>query len=610
MFGRHEISPALRRRLKICATVATLLLTLLGLRLWNLQVLQGEEMRMLSENNRVRLRRVQATRGTIVDRFGRVLVDSRASFDAVLVPEDVPNRAAVVEILSQYLKQSSAETRAILAQAAGRPAFQEIVVKRDLDREEVVALETHQLDLPGVSIRVTPRRSYPLGPLLAHVLGYVGEVSPDDIDRDRRYRAGDLVGKAGLERIWEADLRGVNGGQQVEVDAVGRELRVLKEVEEVPGNTLVLTIDLDVQQAAETALGDRAGAIVALDPRNGDTLAMVSHPAFDPNVFAHGIRANEWRELMDNPRHPLTHRAIQGQYPPGSTFKIVMALAALSEGMINPFTSISCGGGLQFGNHYFRCWKKGGHGTVNVHEALVQSCDTFFYQVGQRLGVETIAEYSRALGLGDLTGIGLEHEKAGTVPDSAWKKQRFGEPWYAGETLSVSIGQGYVTATPLQLTQVISAVSTGVRYHPQLVRRIEKPEGDILREFESEVLGRLDMRKTALDQVRAGLADVVARGTGKNARLEAVNVAGKTGTSQVVRLGRERVKAIDLPWQERDHAWFVAYAPVEDPRIAVATLVEHADGGGGAIAAPITREVLDAFFRLQHEREPVKYAQN
>jgi len=611
MFRQHELSPPLRRRLNICAGGVLLLFSLLLVRLWFLQILKGEELRALSENNRIRLRRIQATRGSIVDRHGSVLVDSRASFDAVLVPEDATDLETTVEMLSHFLAQSAAETQALLEQAAGHPPFQEIVVKKDLDWENVVALETHQLDLPGVSIRVTPRRNYPHGPVLAHVLGYVGEVSQDDISQDRRYHAGDLLGKAGLEKSREQYLRGVNGGQQVEVDAVGRELRVLDEVQEIPGNTLVLSIDLNLQLAAEAALGGRPGAIVALDPRTGDTLAMVSQPSFDPNVFARGIGAVEWRELVDNPHHPLTNRAIQGQYPPGSTFKIIVAAAALEEGVINPFTGIYCSGAMQFGDRDFRCWKKGGHGEMFVHDALVQSCDVFFYQVGQRLGVDVIAKYARGFGLGVPSGIGLQHEKGGLIPDSLWKKRHFGEPWYAGETLSVSIGQGYVTATPMQFAQLIAATGAGVRYRPRVVSRIETPEGEVLRRFEPEELEPLPARKLTMDLVREGLLDVVnsERGTGKNAQLPDIMVAGKTGTSQVIKMAGERKKSNELPWKHRDHAWFVAYAPADDPTIAVAVLVEHA-GGGGSVAAPVAHEVLDAFFKLESERAPLRYAKN
>jgi penicillin-binding protein 2 len=607
--SQREVPAVLRRRLLVAAVVGLIgFLTLYG-QLWNLQVLQGEEMRASSESNRIRLRRVQATRGTVLDRHHRVVIDSRPSFDAVLVPEDARDLPLTIETLAQLLGQSTAEMHALLAQTSERPPFEELTVKRDLTWDEVVALETHQLDLPGVSLQITPRRSYPLGTELAHLLGYVGEASKADLAGDPRYRMGDVVGKTGLERKWEPYLRGVSGGQQVEVDAVGRKLRVLREVEEEPGNIVHLTIDLDLQRAAADALGERQGVVVALDPNNGELLAYVNHPSFDPNVFARGIRADEWRHLLSDPLKPLNNRGIQGQYPPGSTFKIVVATAALDEGVINPFTRIHCGGGVQFGNHYFRCWKKGGHGSMNVHQALVQSCDVFFYQVAQRLGVDAIARYARAFGLGAPTGIALEHEQAGIIPDSAWKRQRFKQPWYAGETLSVAIGQGYVTTTPLQMANLIATVAVGKHFTPRYVSHVETPDGEVVYSDPAEVRGELGVRDTTLRQVREALRDVVARGTGKKAQLRNIEVAGKTGTSQVVTLGKERVKAHRLPRHHRDHAWFVAYAPVDDPQIAVATLVEHAEGGGGAVAAPITQQVMETFFRLKNERE-TGYAQD
>jgi penicillin-binding protein 2 len=612
MFGKHEVAPALRRRLHVCTAVAALGLLLLLARLWTLQVLRGEEMAGLSENNRIRLRRVQATRGRVLDRLGRVLIDSRASFDAFLVPEDSPDLESTVETLAHFLDQGAAATQEILERASGRPPFQEILVKRNLDWEEVVALETHQLELPGVSLRITPSRSYPHGPVLAHVLGYVGEVNQGEVEKDRRYRAGDLVGRAGLERIWEEYLRGTQGGQEVEVDALGRELRVLQEAEAIPGNTLVLSIDLDLQMVAEEVLGEEAGAVVAVDPRNGDLLALVSHPSYDPNEFARGIRSKEWRRLANHPRHPLTNRATQGQYPPGSTFKIVTAAAALEEGIVNPFTRIHCSGKVHFGQRDFRCWRKGGHGSVALHEALVQSCDVYFYQVGQRLGIDPLAQYARSFGLGLPSGVRLEHEKSGTIPDSEWKRRALGEPWYAGETLSAAIGQGYVTTTPLQMAQATATLASGVRYRPRLVQRIEGPDGALVSAIEPQEQGRLTVRETALAQIREALRDVVndPRGTGKKAKIDDVLVAGKTGTAQVVALGKERKSAAQVPWEKRDHAWFVAYAPLDAPEIAVAALVEHAQGGGGAIAAPMARQVIEAFLRLRQEREAVRYAQN
>jgi penicillin-binding protein 2 len=611
MFGKHEVSPAVRRRISIASAFAVVALLLLGARLWNLQVLRGEELATLSENNRVRLRRLPATRGRVIDRTGKVLIDSQASFDAVLVPEDAKDLPTVVETLAQYLHQSTAETQAILDRALGRPAFQEVLVKRNLDFDEVAAIETHQLELPGVSLRVTPSRRYPNGPTLAHVLGYVGEVTPAEIARDSRYRPGDVIGKSGLEKAWEAELRGVDGGQQVEVDAFGRELRVLDEADATPGQTLVLSIDLDLQLVAEQALGDQAGSIVVLDPRNGDVLAMVSEPSFDPNVFTGGIKPEIWRQLVNHPRHPLNARATQGQYPPGSTFKIIMAAAALEEGIINPFTHIGCRGSLFYGNHTFRCWKKGGHGAPNVHEALVGSCDVFFYQVGRQLGVDTIAKYARHFGLGAPTGIDLGSERGGIIPDTEWKRRVMKAPWYNGETLSVAIGQGYVTATPLQMATAVSTIATGARQRPRLVQRVEALDGSAVREIAPQEVERLPVRDTVLKQVQEALVDTVGRGTGNKARLPDIAVGGKTGTSQVVTIGATRLKASQMKWNQRDHAWFVAFAPAEAPTIAVATLVEHAEGGGGAIAAPITKQVLRAYFQLQAEREGgIRVAQN
>jgi len=605
---QREVPIMARRRLPIAVGVVLLAFVALAIRLWQLQVTRSDELRLLSDNNRIRLHRVQATRGTVRDRLGRVIVDSRPSFDAVLVPEDTDNLETTIENLSQLLHQSSAETQGMLHHAKGRPAFQEIVVRRDLSWDEIMAIETHQLDIPGVSLRITPRRSYPFGTSLAHVLGYVGEVSPDEMARGDGYRMGDLIGKSGLERRWEKYLRGIDGGQQVEVDSVGRKLRVLREVPEVPGDTLTLSFDLDLQAAAEDAFRDKQGAAVIMDPRSGEILALVSNPSYDPNLFARGIRPQEWRELMKDPLKPLNDRAVQGQYPPGSTFKIIVAAAALEEGVVNPFTRVGCGGGVQFGNHYFRCWKKGGHGSMNLHEALVNSCDSYFYQVGQRLGIDAIADWAHKFGLGMPTGVDLDHEKSGTIPSTWWKKKRFKEPWYAGETLSNAIGQGYVTTTPLQMAQAISTLAVGKRYRPHFVRQIDSPDGEMLEKYEPEVMAELPMKSSALMQLRQALRDVVSRGTGNKAKIAGIEVAGKTGTSQVVTLGKIRLKAAQLPREQRDHAWFVAFAPFDEPEIATAVLVEHADGGGGAIAAPLTKKIIEAYFHLREEREGTKYA--
>jgi penicillin-binding protein 2 len=567
-------------------------------------VTEGEQYRSLSENNRIRLKRVRATRGTILDRHGQILVDNRPSFDVALVPEDAHDVPKTLATLTRLLGAEAGDFSSAVQAAANRPPFEDVILKRDIDWESIVALETHQLELPGVSVQVGPRRTYPFADTAAHLLGYVGEVSQQELANRRGYRMGDLIGKSGAERYWEDYLRGIDGGQQVEVDAVGRRLRVLSEVEETPGNTLVLSLDRELQLTAERAMGDREGAIVALDPRSGDVLAMVSRPAFDPNVFARGIRAAEWRALVQDRKRPLNSKAIQGTYPPGSTFKVVMAAAALEEGVVNPFTQIFCGGGIFFGNRTFRCWRSSGHGNMNVHEALVRSCDVFFYQVGQRLGIDAIADYAHRFGLGAPTGISLEHESGGIIPSSAWKRQRFGEPWYAGETLSVAIGQGYVTTTPLQMANVIAAIANdGTVYRPQFVKRVETPDGTTVLEQQPVVTNQLGFKKTTLLQIRQALSDVVNsnRGTGAKARVRGIEVGGKTGTSQVGKLGAERSKQGHMTRERKDHAWFLAFAPVSNPEIAVAVLAEHAGEHGGTAAAPIAQQVIAHYFGVAED---------
>ncbi|MBI3770315.1 MAG: penicillin-binding protein 2 [Deltaproteobacteria bacterium] len=602
--NRREVPAALRRRLVVSLAAVLVLLGLTLIRLWHLQVTEGEQYRSLSENNRIRLKRVRATRGTVLDRHGQIMVDNRPSFDVALVPEDAHDVPRTLATLTRLLGAEAGDFSSAVQAAANRPPFEEVILKRDIDWESIVALETHQLELPGVSVQVGPRRTYPFGTAAAHLLGYVGEVSQQELTSRQGYRMGDLIGKAGAERYWEGYLRGVDGGQQVEVDAVGRKLRVLSEVEETPGNTLILSLDRDLQLAAERAMGDREGAVVALDPRSGDVLAMVSRPAFDPNVFARGIRAAEWRALVQDRKRPLNSKAVQGTYPPGSTFKVVMAAAALEEGVVNPFTQIFCGGGIFFGNRTFHCWRPSGHGDLNVHEALVRSCDVFFYQVGQRLGIDTIADYAHRFGLGAPTGITLDHESGGVIPSSAWKRQRFGEPWYAGETLSVAIGQGYVTTTPLQMANVIAAIANGgTVYQPQFVKRVETPDGTSVLEQQPIVTNDLGFKKTTLLQIREALSDVVnsSRGTGTKARVRGIEVGGKTGTSQVGKLGAERPKQGHMVRERKDHAWFIAFAPVSSPEIAVAVLAEHAGEHGGTAAAPIAQQVIAHYFGVAED---------
>jgi penicillin-binding protein 2 len=606
--GTRETVASPHARIGVLGFLITAAFVLLTFRLWSLQILDGNNLRSLSENNRLRLIRTPPLRGVIYDRRGQLLVDNRPAYDVVLMPEDTPDMQRTVDELSKYVVAGENLAGKIASRDLRRPSYEGVVLAKDVSWSTITAVETHQLDIPGVSIEVSTRRYYPQNGFAAHILGYVGEVSPRELAQFSGYRMGDLIGKFGVEKKWESVLRGKGGGQQIEVDATGRRLRVLGAVEATAGQSLVLTLDAELQYKAEELLKEREGAIVVLDVHNGEVLAMASRPAFDPNAFARGVTAEEWRELTTNPLHPLSNRAIQGQYPPGSTFKVVMAAAALEKRLISPSTRFHCSGGLPFGRRVFRCWKKGGHGSVDLHQAIAQSCDVYFYQLGQRLGVNAIAEYARRFGLGAPLGIPLDHEAGGTIPDTAWKRQHLGAPWFPGETLSVAIGQGYVTATPLQMAVVAAAVANGgTVYRPHFVKRILGDDGGPIKEYETEVIKQTGVDPRTLAIIREGMRDVVnaPHGTGKRAKLPDILVAGKTGTSQVI--SGAKGKGTALPRQYRDHAWFIAFAPADAPEVAVACLLEHAGEGGGAAAAPLVKEVLATYFSITRGEAPIPH---
>ncbi|HKA54660.1 MAG TPA: penicillin-binding protein 2, partial [Candidatus Binatia bacterium] len=524
---------------------------------------------------------------------------NRPSFNVVLVPEDSPDVKGTLHVLSSYLADSALPKGEALPRNPRRPSYEGVLVAKDVAWSTLVAVESHQADIPGVDVEVSTKRQYPPDGLAAHLLGYVGEVNAQEMTLFPGYRLGDLIGKFGVEKTWEADLRGRGGGQQIEVDAAGKRLRVLGEVEAQAGKSLMLTLDQELQKKTEAALEGREGAIVVLDVHTGEVLAMASRPVFDPNVFARGIKPEEWNSLIVDPLHPLSNRAIQGQYPPGSTFKVLMAAAALEKGVITPATRFSCSGGLPFGNHVFHCWKKGGHGSLDLQQAIAQSCDVYFYQVGQRLGINAIAEFARRFGLGKPLGVALDHEAGGVIPDPAWKKEVLNTPWFAGETLSVVIGQGYVTVTPLQMAVVAATIANGgTVYRPHVIKRVIDGESGSEKEYQPEVVNKLGLKPETVRLVQAGMRDVVnsPQGTGKKAQLPDVLVAGKTGTSQVI--AGTRGKGKTLPRQYRDHAWFIAFAPADAPEVAVACLLEHAGEGGGAAAAPVVRQVLADYFAL------------
>ena len=589
-------------------------------RLFQLQVVEGEQHLQNSLRNSIRTVRLAAPRGEILDRDGRVLATTRPAFDLDVVPSELRDADRTLNVLSALLEAAPEHLHTELGDPRGRARFQPVRLADDLGWESLARVESHRYALPGVLTEVRPRRTYPNGPLAAHLLGTIGEVRQEQLDNDtgrlNGYRAGDMVGQSGVEALLETQLRGRAGGRNVLVDVAGREVEVLDRIEPSAGGRAVLALDLDLQRVAEEALvatglpGEPvAGSVVALDPRNGDVLVLASLPDFDPNAFSGGgVDPVVWRELMHDPARPLQDRALAGQYPPGSTWKPIVAAAALQEHVRTPTTTVFCPGSFTFGNRSYRCWKKEGHGSVDLHRAIMQSCDVYFYRAGLELGIDRMAEYATGFGLGQRTGIGLEGEKSGVVPSSAWKLAHLGEEWFPGETVSASIGQGYDLVTPLQLAVAYAAIANGgdvVR--PRLVLELEGANGQRVAQ-PPEIVSHAPVEAEHLARVRDGLRAVVETpgGTGGKGRVPGLAVAGKTGTAQVVKLEHtEGLKGDAIPWKYRDHAWFVSFAPADDPQIVVAVLVEHG-GHGGSAAAPVAQKVMSRWLEKHSAPAPVQ----
>jgi len=599
-----------RIRFQVAVYLVVTVFVVLLLRLWFLQLIRGETYRNLSENNRIRLEDIASTRGIIYDRHGRILVDNRPAFKLAVVPEDIRDFQKTLYQLSSTLEVDQTQFIEKVRHAPKGAPFRPILLSRDMTRDQVAAVETQRFHLPGVMVQIEPRRSYERPSFAAHLIGYLGEIEEAQL-KDRRYRGykmGDYLGKYGVELEWEDLLKGQRGGRQVEADAAGRQLRILGEVPPQPGHNLVLALDTKLQLRAELALEGKAGAIIALDPNKGDILAMASGPAFDQNQFVRGFSPSEWQAIVDNPQHPLENKAIQGQYPLGSTFKPVVAAAALEEGVIESETLLSCYGEYRLGNRVYRCWKKRGHGQLALHQALVQSCDIYFYQLGQRLGVDRMAKYARLFGLGSKTLVRLNNEARGLVPTSQWKLRRFGVRWQKGEDLVIAIGQGFLLATPIQAAMLYGAIANGHEFvRPRVVLRVEDANGGLINEVDSEIVRRLTLKPTTISFLQAALEGVVLEpsGTGRAAQIRGIRVAGKTGTAQVVRMPEDEKSESQVSYEFQDHAWFVAYAPAEAPEIVVAVLVEHG-GHGGSAAAPLARQVMEEYFK---NRPPSRVAQ-
>jgi penicillin-binding protein 2 len=546
-----------------------------------LQLLQGDELRKTSESNRLRIIRVSAPRGIIFDRNGIPLVKNTPYFCASIMPEEFNTESIPTLAMALHLPED--ELREKINRKTQSP-FTPVRLKEGLSSNEVGYIEARRSDFPGLFVEIEVSREYLYGGIGAHVIGYLGKLTPAQ-SKDPEFKdvpPDAFIGQWGVEKLYDNSLRGAPGQRIIEVDAIGREIRLLKETPSVKGADLSLSIDMALQKAAEDAFEERTGALVALKSDTGEILGIVSSPAFDPNRFAKGVSPAYWNEIMNDKKMPMLNRAIQSQYPPGSTFKIITAIAALEED-VSPSASVTCSGGMFLGSHRFGCWKKEGHGTVSLHRALVESCDVYFYNAGRKVGFDKVHDYALMFGLGEATGVGFGKERKGLIPNTEWKRKARNEPWWPGETLINSIGQGYVAATPIQMAVMINAVSNGGNvYKPSIV----KVSGPVL-------VRKASVKPETLEIVRKALEGVVngPGGTGVAARSNTVIIGGKTGTAQVVGIRKD---SKNLKEAHRDHAWFVAFAPVENPKVALSVMVEHG-GHGGSAAAPIAKQAIEAY---------------
>jgi penicillin-binding protein 2 len=603
-----------RRAALLGGAQAALLGTLAG-RMYYLQVVQSDRYAMLSDENRINIRLVAPPRGRILDRFGAVLADNRPTYRVVLVAEQAGDIDSTLDAVGTLISISDTDRHRVLRDIRHKHSFVPVMIRENLSWDEMARIEVNALELPGVSIEEGLVRHYVFGENLAHVVGYVAAVSEDELTGDDPLlELPDFrIGKSGIEKEYDLDLRGSAGTSQVEVNAYGRVVRELTREEGTPGQESVLTIDMALQDlAVRRCAAEKSSACVMMDAWTGDVLAMVSSPSFNPDGFVTGWSAKDWAVINDELLKPLNNKAISGAYPPGSTFKPMVALAALEAKVITPETTVSCPGYYEFGNVTFYCWKKGGHGAMDLHNGIKHSCDCYFFEVSKRLGIDRIAAMAKRFGLGDVLGIDVPGEKAGLIPDSAWKLAAKGEKWQPGETLSAGIGQSYVTATPLQLATMAARLVTRKAVVPRLLRQagiMTAAEAAPARDFAA-----LDVSVNDLALVLDGMNAVVNEpgGTAYAARITepGLQMGGKSGTSQVHHMDeaehKKHLKPKDLPWEKRDHALFISFAPVSAPRYVCAVVVEHGGetgGGGSAVAAPICRDLL----RETQKRDPARH---
>lgn len=580
----EKINPRYERRVKILLGVTIFIFLVILIRVGWLQIVEGERFLQLSKTARLRLIPLANPRGLIVDRKGRVVADNTASFSVGVVPESVTDLENTLEKLKRIFSHLNLQQSKSKIEKADNP-FRPVVLKEGVDLRKVTYILEREQEFPSVVILSQPIRNYPQGNLLAHVVGYLGEISKRELKSLSflGVEAGDLVGKIGIEKVYNSYLQGEKGGRQVEVDAYGRVLRTISQRDPLPGDTVYLTIDVDIQKIAREEMGNRKGVVIIANPYTGEILSMLSLPSFDPNLFAKGISDEKWLELSQDVDNPLENRAVRGEYPPASTFKIVLVAAALETKKAAPSTSFYCPGYYKIGKRVFKCWKKEGHGWLNLKNALIHSCDVYFYQLGLKLGVKDIIRYARLFGLGQPTGVDLASEKEGFLPTPEWKWKLYKETWYPGDTANLSIGQGYILVTPIQMLKLINAVANGgYLVRPHLVKRIVDEDGSLVFDFIPQKMKKVPISKSTLDFLHKALAGVVKEGTGWRAANKVVKIAGKTGTAQ-------------LAGDKNPHNWFVGYAPADHPVLSIVVLVENKEEEI-SIAPQIAGKILSRVF--------------
>lgn len=626
MFGEEELVKIHKERATLISYIITAAFGLVLARLWYLQVYKGETLHNYSIQNRLRKEVVWAPRGLIYSRDDQLLVDNIPRFDAILTPQFLLDKEETLAKLAQILQTDVASIEAIIKKNSNQARYRPFIIKKNISFGELAQIETQNADLPGISVDTFISREYRDKEIGAHLLGYISEISqvqlPKLRERDKtEYRLGDFIGQFGIEEQLDKYLRGENGHEFVEVDARGRRKRYIntdnlfKGIEDekpLSGMNVKLTIDRDMQIAAYKALEGKVGGVIAVDIDSGEVLTMVSRPSFDPSQFSRGLTPEYWRSLVGNKEHPLRDRNIQEHFSPGSTFKAFSAIAAFEQGEIDEHTEIHCNGTFRLGRKVYHCWKRGGHGPVNLIKAIRESCNVYFQKTANRMDIDDISKYAKAFGLGSRTGISLPREVSGLIPTKEWKKKRYGQEWQAGETLSIAIGQSYVLASTIQMAISYAAIANGGKiYRPFVVKDIYDSEGELVKTFTPELLSEVQMKNPkTLKFVREGLFQVVnnPKGTAFYRRGQGILMAGKTGTSQVKSASADKIyqRCENMDYESRHHGLFVGFAPYDNPKIAAAVIVEHGCHGSSA-ATPVAEAVITQYMK---KYQPEMYLKN